>query len=344
MNTFSSPSRQLARQSSLVLLLSISLVYGSSQENEIAGPVKNQILNTDQSSKVQTLASETISLNLPVTLKALKDLGDLTVKKQIKKGVLEAAALQHVIELFLTQSPISKKKAAIDLLRPYGRLSAEMLSIWHLASFFKAYDENEILSAWKHGSTLLNSPLLPLLSPPDTEVFLHTLNTIAKQNSFDLPRDFQLDVSIWPLPPREVLVAASRWFCLLRKDDLSLIEASIGHFTNTSLLEPKLPVRIWQTTTDSSRIFNQNFTKPIPNILASLPDNSFYKYLIASFLFLAKSQSANPQYTIEGSAKQLRSRRQMVRRARRKGSIHDGDPKTKSIEFAKMARSEEHTS
>ena len=128
MNTFSSPSRQLARQSSLVLLLSISLVYGSSQENEIAGPVKNQILNTDQSSKVQTLASETISLNLPVTLKALKDLGDLTVKKQIKTGVLEAAALQHVIELFLTQSPISKKKAAIDLLRPYGRLSAEMLS------------------------------------------------------------------------------------------------------------------------------------------------------------------------------------------------------------------------
>ena len=292
--------------------------------------------------ETSTTNPASIARTLPLSLKTIKELGKLVLERKIPRLTFESAALHHVIEQFLNQASSEEKQAMIHFLRPYGRLSPESLSIWHLASFFKDYEENRIFQAWRHGTTLLESPLLPLFSPPDMELFLHTLNNLAHKNSLELPQDFHLDISLWPLPSRETLLLSSRCFYLLRKGDENLAKSWNIRLKKDPLQKGVKDIDLWgfqenSSKTDHETPLETEKVKP-SNPLALPPESTFYYSLVGSFLFLSSSPPGASDVPKKELQSRIRSRKRRVR-LERNGNF----PKTAtdleniSIQHAKRA-------
>jgi|GEM_PF-2062099 hypothetical protein len=303
----------------LALLSLVAILSGASN-----GAETNRNPNADQPHpSSQRLAQKAIpdQRKLPLSPQDISKLGRAVLDRKIPRQAFETASMHYVIQLVLEDADLGEFDQFIKFLRPYGRISPLVLSVWHMASFYREWFSRRLLQAWGHGTSLLESPLLPLLSPPDMELFLHTLNSLAEKNGLSLPHDFVLPVDVWPLPSKKTLLLASRCFYLLRRGDKNLASA-----WNLDLSKPEN--EIFAPSVDIWAFLSENrSTSPKPGIkalkrqvepempLSLPPEDTFYRSLVGSFLFLSSTPPELAQTSSRVKVKS-RSRKARVRRKR----------------------------
>jgi hypothetical protein len=149
------------------------------------------------------------------------------------------ALFQHLLK----GKRLSEQKKFTNAFHRLANISAATLGLDYIIRFFLSCEENELFVALHQGKTAVESPLIPMLSPPELEFFLFRLNQVSEKTGIPLKPQHSYNTSKWIVPPLLNLKRDSSLFYRLKTRQLT--EKEINTICHNQ--EPDFHTRLLQS-------------------------------------------------------------------------------------------------
>jgi tetratricopeptide (TPR) repeat protein len=163
----------------------------------------------------------------------------LPTKQIQKKNIVKPKTKKKVVRLHK-----SKKLTAVDVLEKalslaYKKAQSERFTqlikkvqkinfqisekslLIYVIKFFQSYGEYSWFICANQGKLLLETGIASILSPPDLEFFLYSLNYASERANITLQPDYRFPTEYWVLPNPKILSEYSHLFYLLKSNQMN---------------------------------------------------------------------------------------------------------------------------